>query len=233
MTKKIFVYKKNDTPAIIKQVSIKRDWMDETHNKHAYQCMPISLANTLGWSISFPIDISFIWDGICDTSSDHVKIIKGKKYCSPVRGNATVSFNTYLNFKTDIDVTTLIMPVPNLFNENAQCFTTLISTSFYQSELPVAWRVLKPHTEITILANTPVAVFIPLSLSNLENFEVDIKTDKSLNFERQKDLKFIEETNKNFKFSGLYRKAENYIGNSIGKHELMNLKLKTVEKNEQ
>ena len=129
MTSIIKVYPEGRNAANIAQLPVKRQWMDETPNKHAYQCMPLSLANSLGWGISFPEDISFIWDGICDTTADHVKIISGNKYCFTSRGNATISFNTHLTVVTEENVTTLVMPVPNEFNENAQCFTNFISTS--------------------------------------------------------------------------------------------------------
>jgi hypothetical protein len=228
--KKIIVYKEDKDPAIINQINIKREWMDQTEIKHAYHCMPISLANTLGWAISFPEEISFIWDGISDTSSNHVKIIKGDKYCSTARANATISFNTFLKFKTDEDITTLIMPVPNEFDENFQCFTTLISTSFYQSALPVAWRILKPNVEITIKENTPVAVFLPISLSNLNNFEVIIKKEQPLfNTELLENENFIKNINQDGKFSGLYRRAKNYNGERIGKHEVESIKLTTIK----
>lgn len=230
MKKEISVYKNDIYSAEIKQISIKRDWMENTHNKHAYQCMPVSLANTLGWEISFPEDISFIWDGISDTSGSHIKILKGYKYCSTARGNATVSFNTYLTFKTDENITTLIMPVPNQFNENAQCFTTLITTSFYKSMLPVAWKILKPNVEIKIPAGYPIAVIIPISLTELQNFEVNIKDGSLLEKyqeEIQDNLKYSKEKSKIGKFTHLYRKAKNSKGESVGRHEVQTLELKT------
>lgn len=232
MTNKIFVYTEDNNPAIIKQLSVKRDWMDDTPNKHAYQCMPVSLANTLGWGISFPKDISFIWDGICDTSDSHVKILSGHRYCSPNRGNATISFNTYLTVKTDDNTTTLIMPVPNDFNENFQCFTNLLSTSFYRSSIPIAWRILKPNVEITIPAGTPVATIIPISLNSIQNFEVEIKKEKLPSFNREElleDLEMFKNSSIAGKFTNLYKKAENSRGNKIGSHESKTIKLRTIE----
>lgn len=230
MTNNITVYKSDKDSADIKQVSIKRDWMDKTDNKHAYQCMPVSLANTLGWAISFPEDISFIWDGISDTSDTHVKIIKGHKYCSTARANGTISFNTYLTVKTDENITTLIMPVPNQFNENAQCFTTLITTSFYKSMIPIAWKILKPNVEIKIPAGYPVAVILPISLTELQNFEVNIEKESMLekfHNEIQENLEYVKERSKLGKFTHLYRKAKNSKNEIVGRHEVQNLELKT------
>jgi len=228
--KSIHVHKEIHKSANIEQLQVKRLWMDETPNKHAYQCMPISLANSLGWGISFPEDISFIWDGVCDTTPDHVKILKGKKYCFASRGNATISFNTYLTVVTEEDVTTLVMPVPNEFNENAQCFTNLISTSFHKAPIPIAWRILKPNTEITIPAGTPVATIIPISLNTLQDFEVKIKNyPYPIDREQVKeDLEYYKKMTSLGKFTNLYRKAENSRGESVGSHETRTIKLRTA-----
>lgn len=227
---KILVYKQSPFAANIKQLSVKRDWMDATLNKHAYNCFPISLSNTMAWSISFPTEMSFIWDGISDTMSDHVKVISGKEYCNSGRANATINFSTYLVFKTDENVTMLVFPVPNEFNENAQCFTNLISTSFYKSALPIAWRILKPNVEITVPANQPVAAIIPISLKELQSFEMIIKKDsvpESYREEELGNLEYITKKMKEQKFSHLYRNAKNYKNEKTGSHELKNIKLKT------
>lgn len=233
MKNKIIVYRSEKHSANIEQISIKRDWMDQTANKHAYQCMPVSLANTLGWSISFPEEISFIWDGISDTSDSHIKILSGHKYCSTARANATISFNTYLTFKTDKNITTLTMPVPNQFNENAQCFTTLISTSFYKSMLPISWKVLTPNIEIKIPAGYPVAVILPISLTDLQEFEIDIENESKINKyknEIEENLQYVKEKSKIGKFTHLYRKAKNSKGESVGNHEVQTIQLRTNAK---
>ena len=69
------VYKISKTPADLVPLETKRDWMDETADKHAYRCFPLGLVNNLGWGISFPEDISFIWDGNNDPNPEHIKIL--------------------------------------------------------------------------------------------------------------------------------------------------------------
>ena len=41
----------------IKQSRLMRDWMDATYNKHAYRCLPLSMANVNGWEILLPCDV--------------------------------------------------------------------------------------------------------------------------------------------------------------------------------
>ena len=116
-----------DSGVKLEPLSIKRKWMDEVSNAHAYNCFPVSLTNGLGWGISFPEDIVFIWDGIdTDKEEGHVKVIKGNKYVNENRRSATLSLNTFIKFVTDKDITLLTMPVPNLFLDTVIPYTTLI-----------------------------------------------------------------------------------------------------------
>lgn len=215
----------------ISQIQIKRDWMENTYDRHAYNCFPVNLTNSLGWGISFPDDITFIWDGISDSSPNHVKIIEGEKWCHPFRSNATISFKTGITIKTDQDVTALVMPVPNQFIDGAQCFTTFISTSFFIGEIQAAWRITKANTPITIKAGTPVCSIIPVSLSQLNNSELHIKNLSEmppLNFNGEEYGIESDKISKSGNWTHFYRNATDHKGNSLGKHEIKTLRLKTI-----
>jgi hypothetical protein len=232
----INVYKAYDG-ANIEQLPVKRDWMDRTVDSHAYRCFPVTLTNSLGWGISFPEDITFVWDGISDTRGDHVKILQGKKYCYTERANATISFKTGLTFRTNENITLLQMPVPNMFIDGAQPFTTLMSTSFFGGELPCAWRITKPHLPITIKANTPVISIIPISLGELQNSELVINDIKDLppikteeEYNEIEHLKITKKILEQGKWTNFYRDAVDYKGNKLGSHEVKNIKLKTINR---
>jgi hypothetical protein len=227
---KITAYKNEMTRSKIEQTKVKREWMDETIDAHAYKCFPVSLANTVGWSISFLDDIEFVWDGISDTKPDHVKIISDPgNVCSTQRANTTVSFYSGIFFDTGPDISMLQIVPPNFFVDGATPFTTIISTSVLKEAIPIAWKITRPDTVIRIPAGMPVATFIPISLSKYQEVELDIKKkvfeaqDWSARDER---LKVWEEISKKGGFTNFYRDAVDYLGNSLGRHEVKSLKLK-------
>ena len=218
----------NDGFAQIKPLIVNREWMDNTHDGHAYKYFPVSITNQMGWSISYPEDISFIWDGISDTSADHIKILKGKKYAYTTRANATVSFHTGINFETDENITLLAMPAPNFFIDGATAFTTLMSTSFFKGELPVVWRVTRPNQEITIKANTPIVSILPINLNDLQNSEINIMPKGEFvepNIDMHEYSNKIYELNMQGKYANFYRNATDHIGNSLGSHQVKSFKL--------
>lgn len=224
----ITVYK-HDNSANIEPLSLKRDWMDNTIDRHAYNCFPVSLSNQMGWGISFPEDITFIWDGISDTSPKHVKVIKGSKYCSTGRANGTISFNTGLVFRTSEDVSMIHMPVPNMFIDGVQAFTTVISTSFFSGEFPCAMKITKHNVPITIPANQPVISVMPMTLGNLNNTSIKtmpVSEMKMADYSGEEYGMEVDRINQSGKWTHFYRNATDHRGNSIGKHELKALRLK-------
>ena len=56
----ISVEKTSNSVMTISPMSIKRDWMDNTPQNHAYRCFPVTQSNVVGWSLSSVIDIEFI-----------------------------------------------------------------------------------------------------------------------------------------------------------------------------
>jgi hypothetical protein len=224
----INAYRVNDDSADISPLNAKRNWMDETYQSHAYKCFPVTLTNSLGWGLSFPEDIEFIWDGISDSSPDHVTIIKGHKYVSSGRSNGTISFNTNIIFKTEKNISLLQMPTPNQFIEGISPFTTIISTSFFNGPLPCAWKITKPNSIIKIEANTPFITILPISLTELQNSKIDLylsPSEDQLANTGEGYKNAVESIIKEGGWSNFYRDATNHLGESIGSHEVKSIRL--------
>lgn len=228
---KIDVYKTSEKSADIFQMPVKRWWMDETYNKHAYSCFPVTLTNRLGWGLSFPEDISFIWDGISDASDKHIKLLSGGKHTALQRGNATISFDSNLKFKTDSNLSLLVMPPSNYFVNGATCFTTIISTSFFDGPIPIVYRVTEPNKVITIKANDPICTILPISLTELQDSEIIFKkNDKQVSpVDSLNEIKARKEIYARGEWTHFYKDAVNWKGEKVGDHEVKSIRLNVVE----
>lgn len=206
--------------------------MDITFEKHAYRCLPVSLANTLGWTFSYPVDISFIWDGDPGSEDGHVKVLSGHEHVFTNRSNGTISFNSEITFRTEENVSLLVMPVPNQFIEGVHGFTTILSTSVLEPAIPYAWKITKANEVITIPANTPIASIIPISLKDIQNTEISLHTE---DFGPEYYAKLSEygrvsgEMTRHGTWTNFYRDAVDHKGNKQGEHELKSLKLKVTD----
>lgn len=219
-------------PIDIKPMSIKRDWMDNTPDKHAYRCFPVTQANMIGWSLSCNQDISFIWNGINDITSDNVNIIDGKDITYTGRGQSSVSFNTGLVFRTDENISMLTINPVNYFNLDFEVISSLISTSWFDKDFPLAIKAKIPNKKIIIKSGEPIATIIPISLTSLDNTDIKIypyfDKDKSREKANKSYGEAAQKLNTVGKWTDWYRNATNEYGETIGSHETKTLRLGVI-----
>jgi hypothetical protein len=225
-------YKLSPKALNITPMTIKRDWMDETPQGHAYRCHPVTSANVIGWYISCPVDIKFIWNGINDTTPNNVTILEGQDYVYTGRGQSTVSFNTGFILRTKKEMSVLTITPQNYFNKDLEVMSSLISTSFLDSDFPLAVKCMTENKEITIKANTPIATIIPISVTSLKDESVEILNFDNVEERNRKMQSYgdaAQEINKIGEWTDWYRNAVNEKGESIGSHEVKNLKLSVID----
>ena len=52
-----------DHAPIVRPARAKRQWMDDFPDRHAYRCLPLSIANAFGWEVLCPAPIEIHWNG--------------------------------------------------------------------------------------------------------------------------------------------------------------------------
>jgi hypothetical protein len=220
--------------SIISPMSIKRDWMDSTPEKHAYRCFPVTQANMIGWSLSWSEDIRFIWNGINNTSQDNVEILTKSDSLYTGRGQSSISFTTGLTFKTEKNISLFTINPVNYFSSEFETMSSLISTSWFDNDFPLAIKAKIPNKEILIKAGEPIATIIPISLTNLDNTSIKIYDYEDQDRSRQNKHKTYGEAAQKINQSGnwtdWYRDAVDEKGNSLGSHETKVLRI-SVENN--
>lgn len=50
-------------PPVVRPARAKRQWMDDFPDRHAYRCLPLSIANAHGWEVLCPIPLEIRWNG--------------------------------------------------------------------------------------------------------------------------------------------------------------------------
>jgi len=220
----------------ISPMSIKRDWMDETSENHAYRCFPVTQANVVGYSLSCIEDIEFEWDGINDQTPDHIKIFNPERAYSG-RGQSSISMDTGLIFRTDQDVSILAINPVNYFSDEFETMSYVVSTSFYDNPFPLALKARAANKRITIKAGTPVATIIPISLTQLNNTVIKIVDYKDEDRKRvEANISYGEAAqvlNSTGEWTDWYRNAVNEKQESLGSHEVKALKLSVEDQTSQ
>jgi hypothetical protein len=225
----ITVEKTQNSAVHLAPMSIKRDWMDVTPEKHAYRCFPVTQANMIGWYLYAEKDIRFVWNGINNTSSENVTILEGQEFTYTGRGQSSVSFMTGLIFRTEQNISFLTINPVNYFNEDFETMSSLISTSFYDNDYPLAIKAKIANKEILIKAGDPIATIIPISLNSINETCINIYEYQDPGNIRQMAHKSYGEAaqvvNSKGEWTDWYRDAVNEKGESLGQHETKAIRL--------
>jgi hypothetical protein len=231
----LVAYKDKNSHALIDQLPMQRSWMEDTFDRHAYQCFPVSMANRLGYGIAFDVDISFIWDGTYSSEDKHVRVLRGGDFVSSRRANGTVSFDTGIYFSPYKNISLLTMPPPNIFSDGYQCMSTIVSSTALVGSLPIALMINKPNEEILIKAGTIVASVMPVFLNKINDMTLTVKNglpdfmrDEEWNNLIRERGDVSQQLNSKGEWTHFYRNAIDHRGDKYGEHEVKKIVMKVV-----
>ncbi len=176
-----------------------------------------------------PHDVEVIWDGISDTSPEHIKVLKGeflssgRSFVDTRTANTTVSFNLNAILETDENHYSLLMGPPNHFVEGAKPMTALIRSDWYgNTSLNFCWIITTPNVPVLFKKGTPFMFLINYPKQLLERTEFKVKT---MTPEHSQQIRKYAEDRKNFyaenpgmKFTNMYRKGLDGTHEQESKH---------------
>lgn len=203
--KDITLYRiKKGVPIFVRQGIRERRWMDETPNKYAYRCLPLTIANQNGYEVCTKTRIKIVWNGGNNIEDVHVEtnphrpdIVKSHF------GSGTVTFHTNLLVRTPEGVNTYVTGTPNLPKRGIVPLDGIVETDWNPATFTMNWKLTEPFFEVIFEPWEPFCFFYPIERGYVEQFGTTVK---SLEDNQEEYLKFNEwsESRKNFKAEGSY-----------------------------
>lgn len=155
----LILTKTTQYPPVVAQSRIKRDWMDATYNKHAYQCLPMTYANVFGWELQLQQDVVVEWNG----ENVPPTIIEGGELNGrPIVHSSIIgmiSFATGYAFGTEQNYDTLIGGSPNYFVDGASPLSAIIPSSWWPDEFQMNWKITEINKPVVFEAGMPFMFF--------------------------------------------------------------------------
>jgi hypothetical protein len=150
-----------------------RDWMDDTQEKYAYRCLPLTMANMHGWEIYPNETISFIWNG--GNNTEDIKIISGKSIASSIFGNGIITMHIMHMITTSEDYNLYITGSPNFFIPSIHPLTGIFESNWAPYTFTMNWKIAEPNKIIKFTKNDPICFFFPINKNLIEKFEMKIQ----------------------------------------------------------
>jgi len=186
---KVILSKTHENSVEIRQSRLKRDWMDKTHNKHAYQCTPVTTANVSGWEMILPEELVVIWDG----GPTPARIISGGVHNgfhfahSNIHGMISIATGWAINTEEGYSLWTT--GSPNYYVDGASPMTASVPSSWWPDEVQTNWVIHKVNEPVIFPKGSPFLFFTIYPTDLLPSVEFEIVNrweDKELSESRKK-----------------------------------------------
>lgn len=154
-----------------------RKWMDATHDRYAYRCLPLNIANGHGWEILSPHSFSIQWNGGEDRRNIRLEALDGYPYLSHFVtshfNHGVVTFHTGYLFKTEPGWDLLATGPVNDPKDGIAPLTGVIETDWLPFPFTMNWRLTRPG-EVRFEKGEPFCMIAPLQRETLEATQPEI-----------------------------------------------------------
>ncbi len=154
-----------------------RAWMDATMQRFAYRCVPLSIANAMGWELLAPTRVTAEWNGGKELEDLAVEVDdpawgEGKLAASHF-GHGILTFQTGYLFRTDPGIAIWARGTPNLPKDGIAPLDGIIETDWLPFTFTMNWQLTRPG-RVTFEPDDPFCFMTLTSYRALEAVKPEI-----------------------------------------------------------
>ena len=149
--------------------------MDATYNKHAYQCIPMTVANVYGWELQMEEELVVQWDG----GNTPPTILSGEttksgrvQAVSSIIGIISINMGWVIN--TEEGFNTWMSGSPNYFIDGAAPLTATLPSYWWPDESQMNCKITKIGEPVVFEAGSPFCFFNIYDNTVLEGAEISV-----------------------------------------------------------
>lgn len=153
-----------------------RAWMDGG-SRHAYRCLPLSVANVYGWTLLSPASFSVHWNGGPDTSDiqfqSHDGFAQLGRYLQSNFAAGIVTFHTGYIFRTEPGWDLLVTGPMNHPKDGASPLSGVVETDWLPYTFTMNWQMTRPGV-VRFEKDEPFCQLLPVAKHALEETQPEI-----------------------------------------------------------
>ena len=172
---KLIAYRIHATQQRIVAGRSRRRWMDETHLRYAYRCLPLTIANAMGWEITLPARLTAEWSGGSNLSDVTIESNDPgvEQLASSHFGHGILTFHVNYLFRTEPGIALWARGAPNLPKDGIAPLEGIIETDWLPFTFTMNWQFTRPG-RVTFEKDEPFCFITPLAYHSLEQVTPEI-----------------------------------------------------------
>lgn len=152
---------------------VDREWMDQTHQRYAYRCLPLVIANQSGWIIRNPLDFSVRWNGGNQLDDLKIRFPRGVPE-TRIRshfGHGILTFTVPYLFRTPKGINLWVKGPANCVKDAVQPLEGIVETDWSDATFTMNWKVTRRNHTIRFEQGEPICMLVPLPRGLAEDLE--------------------------------------------------------------
>jgi hypothetical protein len=196
----------------------RRHWMDQ--NTHAYQCLPLVMANQWGWQVLCPTDVRVSWDGAPDRGGLLVEV--DPQFAVSIKsqfGSGIVTFSPPWLFRTPPGWDLYAKGPGNRWKPNCVALEGVIETWWLNYTFTLNWKLIEPGS-VTFAKGESLAQLLPVPHATFQGASaVDTPLSRAEPESAEELLRWLAERRRiafdRVSTHHMYRKAEDVEGHLV------------------
>jgi hypothetical protein len=152
-----------------------RHWMQQTSEHFADRCLPLRIANQMGWFILNDVDVTAIWNGADSRAGLQIRTPAGSNSGHiPYLFRTPPGYNLYVRGPT------------NAPKDGACPLDGVVETDWAVASFTMNWKLTCVGVPVSFRAGEPIAMIMPMRRGEIETFEIttrDIGADEDVDRE--------------------------------------------------
>ena len=172
----ITAYEVVEHPMPIRTADRRREWMDDTQDRFAYRCLPLAMANQVGWEILCPVSFTARWNG--KDGLDAIRI-RFDGEASPLVGthfgHGVLTFSLGYLFRTTKSHNLWVKGPTNFPKDGIAPLEGIIETDWAPFTFTMNWQFTRRRHKIRFEKGEPVCTVLPYPRHYVGKFEPRLK----------------------------------------------------------
>ncbi len=230
---KITAYECVEGPMPLRTAQRSRDWIEALPERFAYRCLPLAIANQMGWEILNPVAFTAKWNGkdgldaISISFHDRESALIGSHF-----GHGVLTFSFGYLFRTTKSHNLWAKGPANRPKDGIAPLEGIIETDWAPFTFTMNWQFTRKRHKVTFEEGEPICTVIPYPRHYIRKFEPELKNlNENPNLYRQfvdwreDRMRFNEELKESASdaakkgWQRTYMKGEDQMGNTFAGHQ--------------
>lgn len=170
-------YRIVDSPPAIVPGRADRDWMDASDQRFAYRCLPLTIANAIGWEILLASGVAAEWNGGDGLDDIAVETETGapEHMVASHFGHGVLTFQTGYLFRTDPGIGLWVRGAPNRPKDGIAPLDGVVETDWLDFSFTMNWKFTRPG-RVVFEKDEPFCFISPVAYRSLLGVTPEIRS---------------------------------------------------------